>query len=375
MRKQANLRKAAEARSRSASARAALRGSASRESDRSATASAEGDDDGVALDVDDPTVPSRATATLANGHEPTIFLDALNSDEGPVETNPHVWDAMMADFPDDSSDPSADAEADVETDARLASYESGKMRLAEGFATHLEMDRGALHVHAVELLETPGAEATRKRSSFFDDAARVLEMSDAPQPRPVCETSDARAAIVRTRRSAWRLSCFFFVLAFVAWAAAKLWSTSEEPVCGGGAAGEPNSGLWSVPTVFYKRLRVDSWKTSCGWKRFSVVVALLSFAMAWHALCLQGWMGFRFARAYILMLRLERRQAAAAARSVADAKAEALRGSDVEAVAAPVAPRNSRGKFSIWPRRDQRGAEGSDSDESFIDSAQGESAV
>ena len=75
------------------------------------------------------------------------------------------------------------------------------------------------------------------------------------------------------------------------------------------------------------------------------------------------------------MLRLERRQAAAAARSVADAKAEALRGSDVEAVAAPVAPRNSRGKFSIWPRRDQRGAEGSDSDESFTDSARSESAV
>ena len=93
--------------------------------------------------------------------------------------------------------------------------------------------------------------------------------------------------------------------------------------------------------------------------------------MAWHALCLQARMGFRFARAYVMMWRLERRHAAAAACSAANAKAEALRGSDFKSFAAP-ARQHSEGGLSIWPRLDRRSAEASDSDESFNDSAQGE---
>ena len=95
------------------------------------------------------------------------------------------------------------------------------------------------------LMENPGVGATRKRPSLFDDAARKLERSDAPRPRPVCETSDARAAFVRTLWYAWRLFCFALLLGFVTWAAAGIWLTSEASVCGTPGAGTnrpPRSG-------------------------------------------------------------------------------------------------------------------------------------
>ena len=55
----------------------------------------------------------------------------------------------------------------------------------------------------------------------------------------------------------------------------------------------------------------------------------------------------------------------------ANAKAEALRGSDFKSFAAP-ARQHSEGGLSIWPRLDRRSAAARDSDESFNDSAQGE---
>ena len=58
-------------------------------------------------------------------------------------------------------------------------------------------------------------------------------------------------------------------------------------------------------------------------------------------------------------------------KATADAKAEALKGSDLKSCAAP-AWQHSEGGLSILPRWHRRSAEASDSDESFNDSAQGE---
>jgi hypothetical protein len=370
---------------------AALRGSASRESDSLTTspgasgarASAESDDDAFApTDTPAPhgTVP---TMTIA---EETMFLDVLMMNERLVEENEWLRKkhesasleaTLLGDFAGEGANTDVLAEH-VSHRAELQSYETSKMELLDGFATHPEMGVAALRAHAVALMETPGAGATRKRPSLFDDAARKLERSDAPRPRPVCETSNARAAFARTLWYAWRLFCFALLLGFVAWAAAKLWITSEATVCetSGVSNDEPASGLWSVPVLLNKQMHIDSWKTSCDWKRFVIVFVWAAFAVAWHALCLQAWMGFRFARAYAAMWRLERRRAAAAARSSADAKAEALRGGlDVMSTAA-LARQHSEGVVSItWPRWDRRSAEESDSDGSFNDSALGESAA
>ena len=132
----------------------------------------------------------------------------------------------------------------------------------------------------------------------------------------MCETSDARAARKRTLKYAWRLFCLAALVGFVLWAAAKLWITSQREVCEDDREGKTSS-LWSVPVLVNKQLHVDTWNVSCDWKRFFIVLIWALFAVVWHALCLQAWMGFRFARAYVMMWRLERRHAAAAARSAA----------------------------------------------------------
>jgi hypothetical protein len=255
------------------------------------------------------------------------------------------------------------------------SYASGKMDLVDGFSSRPEMGSSALYAHAVALMDAPGAGATRKRRSLFNDAGTRLEQSDAPRPRPVCETSDARAARKRTLKYTWRLVCLAALVGFVLWAAAKLWITSQREVCEDDREGKTSS-LWSVPVLVNKQLHVDTWNVSCDWKRFFIVLIWALFAVVWHALCLQAWMGFRFARAYVMMWRLERRHAAAAARSSADAKAEALRGGPDLMSTAALARQHFGGVESItWPRWDRRSAEESDSDGSFNDSALGESTA
>lgn len=360
---------------------AALRGSAS-----GAHASMESDDDGFAPADTPASHGAGLTMTIA---EETMFLDVLMMNEGLVEENEwlrkrHESASLEATLSGNFAGEGANADVLAEHVSHRAepqSYETSKMDLLDGFATHPEMGVAALRVHAVALMETPGAGATRKRPSPFDAAARKLERSDAPRPQPVCETSDARAASVRTIRYAWRLLCFAILLGFVAWAAAKLWITAEETVCETSKRVSNESSrsedLWSVPVLLNKQMHIDSWNTSCEWKRFVIVFVWAAFAVAWHALCLQAWMGFRFARAYAAMWRLERRRAAAAARSVADAKAEALRGGpDLMSTAALVRQHFGGVESSItWPRWDRRSAEESDSDGSFNDSALGESAA
>jgi hypothetical protein len=71
-----------------------------------------------------------------------------------------------------------------------------------------------------------------------------------------------------------------------------------------------------------------------------------------------------------MMYRLEARQAAAAARSAAEAKAEALRGLDLKTLRVQGDPKIG---FQIFRRR--RDAETSDSEDSFDDSARGDAAV
>jgi hypothetical protein len=349
--------------------RGALRGSATREESDSQTASASAS-----------VASASASAVPPMTHaEETMFLDVLMMNDRLMEENEWLRNrpasalletTLEADFTAEGSNTLPDADELM----GFQSYASGKMDLVDGFSSRPEMGSSALYTHAVALMDAPGAGATRKRRSFFNDAGTRLEQSDAPRPRPVCETSDARAARKRTLKYAWRLVCLAVLVGFVLWAAAKLWITSQREVCEDDREGK--TSLWSVPVLVNKQLHVDTWNVSCDWKRFFIVLIWALFAVVWHALCLQAWMGFRFARAYVMMWRLERRHAAAAARRAADAKAEALRGGlDVMSIAA-LARQKSGGVVSItWPRWYRRSAEGSDSDESFTDSARSESAV
>jgi hypothetical protein len=342
--------------------RGALRGSATREESDSQTASASA------------SVASASAVPPMTHAEETMFLDVLMMNDRLMEENEWLRNrpasalletTLEADFTAEGSNTLPDADELM----GFQSYASGKMDLVDGFSSRPEMGSSALYAHAVALMDAPGAGATRKRRSFFNDAGTRLEQSDAPRPRPVCETSDARAARKRTLKYAWRLVCLAALVGFVLWAAAKLWITSQREVCEDGREGK--TSLWSVPVLVNKQLHVDTWNVSCDWKRFFIILIWALFAVVWHALCLQAWMGFRFARAYVMMWRLERRHAAAAARSAADAKAEALKGSDLNFFAA-TAWQHSEGGLSILPRWDRRSAEASDSDESFNDSAQGE---
>jgi hypothetical protein len=343
--------------------RGALRGSATREESDSQTASASA------------SVASASAVPPMTHAEETMFLDVLMMNDRLMEENEWLRNrpasalletTLEADFTAEGSNTLPDADELM----GFQSYASGKMDLVDGFSSRPEMGSSALYAHAVALMDAPGAGATRKRRSFFNDAGTRLEQSDAPRPRPVCETSDARAARKRTLKYAWRLVCLAVLVGFVLWAAAKLWITSQREVCEDDREGKTSS-LWSVPVLVNKQLHVETWNVSCDWKRFFIVLIWALFAVVWHALCLQAWMGFRFARAYVMMWRLERRHAAAAARSAADAKAEALKVSDLKSFAAP-AWQHSEGGLSILPRWDRRSAEASDSDESFNDSAQGE---
>jgi hypothetical protein len=342
--------------------RGALRGSATREESDSQTASASA------------SVASASAVPPMTHAEETMFLDVLMMNDRLMEENEWLRNrpasalletTLEADFTAEGSNTLPDADELM----GFQSYASGKMDLVDGFSSRPEMGSSALYAHAVALMDAPGAGATRKRRSFFNDAGTRLEQSDAPRPRPVCETSDARAARKRTLKYAWRLVCLAVLVGFVLWAAAKLWITSQREVCEDDREGKTSS-LWSVPVLVNKQLHVETWNVSCDWKRFFIVLIWALFAVVWHALCLQAWMGFRFARAYVMMWRLERRHAAAA-RSAADAKAEALKGSDLKSFAAP-AWQHSEGGLSILPRWHRRSAEASDSDESFNDSAQGE---
>jgi hypothetical protein len=345
--------------------RGALRGSATSEESDSQTKSASAS-----------VASASASAVPPMTHaEETMFLDVLMMNDRLMEENEWLRNrpasalletTLEADFTAEGSNTLPDADELM----GFQSYASGKMDLVDGFSSRPEMGSSALYAHAVALMDAPGAGATRKRRSLFNDAGTRLEQSDAPRPRPVCETSDARAARKRTLKYAWRLVCLAVLVGFVLWAAAKLWITSQREVCEDDREGKTSS-LWSVPVLVNKQLHVDTWNVSCDWKRFFIVLIWALFAVVWHALCLQAWMGFRFARAYVMMWRLERRHAAAAARSAADAEAEALKGSDLKSFAAP-AWQHSEGGLSILPRWHRRSAEASDSDESFNDSAQGE---
>ena len=71
--------------------------------------------------------------------------------------------------------------------------------------------------------------------------------------------------------------------------------------------------------------RVNSWNVNCGTKRSAIVAGWFIFAVLWHILCLEAWLGFRFVRACALMWRWERQAAAAAAAAECGECAEAAK--------------------------------------------------
>jgi hypothetical protein len=63
---------------------------------------------------------------------------------------------------------------------------------------------------------------------------------------------------------------------------------------------------------------------SCEVKSSAITALWAMFAACWHALCLQAWLGWRFARAYALMWHVERKHARDAKTRAAESKAEAM---------------------------------------------------
>ena len=175
---------------------AALRGSASRESD------SESDDDGIAP-ADSPA-PHGAGLTMTITEE-KMFLDVLMMNERLVEENDwlrkrHESASLEATLSGNFAGEGDNADVLAEHVSHRAepqSYETSKMELLDGFATHPEMGVAALRVHAVALMETPGAGATRKRPSPFDAAADGASFA----PTEIVDGTSVAFTSVEMRRS------------------------------------------------------------------------------------------------------------------------------------------------------------------------------
>ena len=108
-------------------------------------------------------------------------------------------------------------------------------------------------------------------------------------------------------------------------AAVKLWLASSATLCDAERDVDVgDNSLWSVPVMFSRLLRLDDWAVSCEVKSSAITVLWATFAVCWHVLCLQAWLGWRFMRAYVLMWRVERKHACDAKTRAAESKMEAM---------------------------------------------------
>ena len=158
----------------------------------------------------------------------------------------------------------------------------------------------------------------------------------------------------------------------------KLWIESKPTLCEQREDENLESNLWSIPVLLDKQLNVSKWNMSCTVERSFISLAWFGFAIVWHALCLQAWLGFRFDRAYVLMYRLEAQHRRAALKIAQDAKGDSRCGSKLSFLMAnekdspPVS-----GNGMMWPQWGRRRSDGSvgGSGKSWTDSAWGDEVV
>ena len=105
----------------------------------------------------------------------------------------------------------------------------------------------------------------------------------------------------------------------------KLWLASSATLCDADRDVDVgDNSMWSVPVMFSRQLRMEDWAVSCEVKSSAITALWAAFAVCWHVLCLQAWLGWRFARAYALMWHVERKHARDAKTRAAESKAEAM---------------------------------------------------
>lgn len=144
-------------------------------------------------------------------------------------------------------------------------------------------------------------------------------------PGPACECANARERRRRVLVYSGRLVAFVAAWGFIAGAGVKLWLASSATLCDADRDVDVgDNSMWSVPVMFSRQLRMDDWAVSCEVKSSAITALWAAFAVCWHVLCLQAWLGWRFARAYALMWHVERKHARDAKTRAAESKAEAM---------------------------------------------------
>jgi len=344
--------------------------------------------------------------TYFTHEEETMFIDVLMQNERLMAQNETLRDEVFKGSAESNFGEAGSGNENVP----LLNIEM----MADGFVNRPEMHGAELVARAEDLLHSAWVDTLRIQEAVYpatkrlrrsraDAAADQMELQNNPVPAGVCETVLPAHANRRRRFGyAFRLVCFLFTVGFVILGFSKLWTESGPTLCDA-KDGDDKRSMWSIPVMLVRLMGVTTWSVSCGMKRSSLGFAWLTFAIMWHALCLQAWLGFRFARAYLLMYRLERRHAAAATRSTLDAKREALRGSKLSRLIPSGSLREGKtegtelsfkktgnapgsretsavvaGLWSTaqpWGRRVSDGGSVTDSEGSFTDSALGEHNV
>ena len=158
-----------------------------------------------------------------------------------------------------------------------------------------------------------------------DRVAAAMVAEGRARPGPACECANARERRRRVLVYSGRLVAFVAAWGFLAGAGVKLWLASSATLCDADRDVDVgDNSMWSVPVMFSRQLRMDDWAVSCEVKSSAITALWAAFAGCWHVLCLQAWLGWRFARAYALMWHVERKHARDAKTRAAESKAEAM---------------------------------------------------
>ena len=210
---------------------------------------------------------------------------------------------------------------------------------AEQFVRDPEMRRGGLmalyvkHINCGDAGATDtsaGGEPSASTQARFEnqnhkrkqDFAEFGADPQPPRPGPACETTDFRQRVVRNARYLGRFLALLAVIALFALSMynQKVYSTrvyceNDEVILNAAL----RQGL-QVADLFHFKAGMD-----CHEKVQATMAVYAVILIAWHVLCIEAWMGFRFVRAMLLMWRWDVKSRAAAKRNAALARKDALR--------------------------------------------------
>mmetsp|Transcript_7397 Transcript_7397/g.27860 ORF Transcript_7397/g.27860 Transcript_7397/m.27860 type:complete len:502 (-) Transcript_7397:1697-3202(-) len=201
---------------------------------------------------------------------------------------------------------------------------------AEQFVRDPEMRRGGLMALYEKHINRGGtrAPAASARGTPVAKSKRKMHLSEfgadpePPRPGPACETTDFRQRVVRNARYLGRFLALLAVIALFALSMynQKVYSTrvyceNDEVILNAAL----RQGL-QVADLFHFKAGMD-----CHEKVQATMAVYAVILIAWHVLCIEAWMGFRFVRAMMLMWRWDVKSRAAAKRNAALARKDALR--------------------------------------------------